>query len=117
MSMDQVKTELARFTQSVKKNNQLDAASLADARKSAGFSIPIKHVIYVIKENRTFDQILRRSGEGPDGQNLPLFRREIHPNQHRLARQFGIYDNFSRQCGGQLQRHTWSTAGNQQRME
>ena len=84
--------------------------SLAAAGKSLDFN-PIKHVIYVIKENRTYDQILGDLEKGQGGQDLPLFRREIHPQPARLARQFGIYDNFFVSAEVSFNGHTWSTAG------
>ncbi|HZR30006.1 MAG TPA: beta-propeller fold lactonase family protein, partial [Terriglobales bacterium] len=55
---------------------------------------PIHHVIYIIKENRTFDQILGDIGAGDADPSLVMYGQEITPNLHKLARQFGVLDNF-----------------------
>src|SRR5260370_15880688 len=55
---------------------------------------PIHHVIYIIKENRTFDQILGDLGAGDADPSLTMYGEEITPNEHKLARQFGVLDNF-----------------------
>lgn len=67
----------------------------------------LKHVIYIIKENRTYDQIF---GDIPEGNGEPKFvhfGEEITPNQHALARQFTLFDNFY--CSGVLSidGHSW----------
>ncbi|HWR13561.1 MAG TPA: bifunctional YncE family protein/alkaline phosphatase family protein [Terriglobales bacterium] len=71
---------------------------------------PIKHVIYVIKENRTYDQILGDLGVGKGDPSLTMYGEDITPNQHALARQFGVLDNFyvSGEISGNG--HVWSTA-------
>jgi hypothetical protein len=55
---------------------------------------PIKHVFYVIRENRSYDQILGDLGSGNGDPNLCLFGEEITPNAHALAREFVLLDNF-----------------------
>jgi DNA-binding beta-propeller fold protein YncE len=71
---------------------------------------PIKHVIYVIKENRTYDQILGDLKVGEGDPSLTLYGEDITPNEHKLARQFGVLDNFY--CSGEVSGdgHQWSTA-------
>ncbi len=71
---------------------------------------PIQHVLYVIKENRTYDQVLGDLGVGDGDRSLTLYGEEVTPNQHRLARQFGVLDNFyvSGEVSGNG--HVWSTA-------
>lgn len=69
----------------------------------------IKHVVYIIKENRTYDQIL---GDIPEGNGNPLlciFGEEVTPNQHKLVREFVLLDNTY--CSGILSAdgHQWST--------
>ena len=69
---------------------------------------PIKHVIYVIKENRTYDQVL---GDlpGADGDpKLALFDRSVTPNEHALARRFGIFDNTYADAQVSADGHNWS---------
>ena len=70
-----------------------------------------KHVIYIIKENRTYDQVL---GDMPEGKGEPKFCQfgeEVTPNQHALARQFVLLDNFY--CNGVLSAdgHQWCNEG------
>ena len=55
---------------------------------------PIKHVIYIIKENRTYDQVLGDVAEGNGDPGLCLFPEDVTPNHHRLAREFVLLDNF-----------------------
>lgn len=116
---------LARYTQQVMRNN-----GLLGPRQTQLFSgrSPIKHVIYVIKENRTYDQIfgdLEKSGDGttadgdpalaifgageaaarPDGQ-----RQDISPNHRALALRFGLLDRFFVNSEASPDGHNWSTA-------
>ena len=71
---------------------------------------PIKHVIYIIKENRTYDQVL---GDlpGADGDpGLVWFGERITPNQHAIARRFGIFDRTFADAQISADGHNWSTA-------
>jgi hypothetical protein len=75
---------------------------------------PIKHVIYIIKENRTYDQVFGdlAAGPNPKGNGDPalcMFPRKITPNHHKLAEEFVLLDNLF--CNGQVSRdgHPWST--------
>jgi YVTN family beta-propeller protein len=75
---------------------------------------PIKYVIYIIKENRTYDQVLGdlAAGEHPKGNGDPslcMFPRKVTPNHHKLAEEFVLLDNLY--CNGQVSRdgHPWST--------
>jgi DNA-binding beta-propeller fold protein YncE/phospholipase C len=72
----------------------------------------LKHVIYVIKENRTFDQLFGDYEEARSEPKLCIFPREITPNHHALADRFGILDNYY--CNGILSAdgHSWATEGN-----
>jgi YVTN family beta-propeller protein len=71
---------------------------------------PIEHVIYVIKENRTYDQILGdlRSGDGDT--SLLFFPRRVTPNHHALAERFGVFDRFFVNSEVSADGHNWSTA-------
>ncbi|HEX3430955.1 MAG TPA: bifunctional YncE family protein/alkaline phosphatase family protein [Rhizomicrobium sp.] len=85
----------ARLTRSVAANNGFAAhESDADARVMAALRQRIKHVIYIVKENRTYDQVLGDLGKGNGDPSLTLFGRAITPNQHALATQFVDLDNF-----------------------
>jgi YVTN family beta-propeller protein len=75
---------------------------------------PIKHVIYVIKENRTYDQVFGDLAAGPEPKgngdpSLCMFPRNVTPNHHKLAEEFVLLDNLY--CNGQVSRdgHPWST--------
>ncbi|MBK7405684.1 MAG: bifunctional YncE family protein/alkaline phosphatase family protein [Phycisphaerales bacterium] len=69
---------------------------------------PIKHVVYVIKENRTYDQVLGACGRGNSDPSLCIFGPEITPNQHKIAEDFVLLDNTY--CCGILSAdgHQWS---------
>jgi hypothetical protein len=76
----------------------------------AGGKNPIKHVIYVIKENRTYDQILGDLNVGDGDPSLTMYGAEITPNEHKLALQFGVLDNFYDSGEVSGDGHLWSTA-------
>lgn len=71
-----------------------------------------KHVIYVIKENRTYDQVFGDMPQGDGDPALCTFGRELSPNHHALAEQFVLLDNYY--CNGVLSAdgHSWATEGN-----
>jgi hypothetical protein len=71
---------------------------------------PIHHVIYIIKENRTYDQVLGDLGAGDGDSSLTMYGRQITPNQHQLALQFGVLDNFYDSGEVSGDGHVWSTA-------
>jgi len=81
----------------------------------AGFPGPIRHVIYIIKENRTYDQVfgdLEQGGKavGNGDRSLTMYGEAITPNQHKLALQFGVLDNFFDSGEVSGDGHVWSTA-------
>ncbi len=110
--------QLARYTATVHANNRL-AYSLAGLEKPRPDAKPIpvplrhgepslfQHVIYVIKENRTYDQVFGDIKEGNGDPNLVMFGEEVTPNHHALARQFTLFDNYY--CSGVLSAdgHQW----------
>ncbi len=71
---------------------------------------PIKHVIYVIKENRTYDQVLGSLGKGNGDPSINLFGDESAPNQRALAKQFVTLDNFYADAEVSADGWNWSTA-------
>src|SRR2546425_6917763 len=72
----------------------------------------IKHVIYIVKENRTFDQILGDLGNGSKGNpSLTQFGQKITPNHHQLARQFVTLDNFMDPGDGSMDGWSWTLQG------
>ena len=74
-----------------------------------GDASPIKHVFYVIKENRTYDQVLSDISGGNGDTTLLLFGERITPNQHALAREFVLLDNFYVDGEVSADGHNWST--------
>ena len=70
-----------------------------------------KHVVYIIKENRTYDQVLGDDARGNGDASLCIFGERITPNQHKLVRDFVLLDNTY--CNGVLSAdgHQWSTTG------
>jgi DNA-binding beta-propeller fold protein YncE len=76
-----------------------------------GGKTPIRYVIYIIKENRTYDQVLGDMPEGNGDPHLCLFPERVTPNVHQIARQFTLYDNFYANAEVSASGHEWSTAG------
>jgi YVTN family beta-propeller protein len=111
-------SQLERYTAEVHANNRL-AYSLAGLEKPRPDAKPtpvpmrhgepsvFKHVIYVIKENRTYDQVFGDMKEGNGDPNLVLFGEDVTPNHHALAREFTLFDNSY--CSGVLSAdgHSW----------
>jgi YVTN family beta-propeller protein len=71
---------------------------------------PFKQVVYIIKENRTYDQVLGDMPEGDGDPGLVFFGREVSPNHHALAERFGLFDRFFANAEVSSQGHMWSTA-------
>src|SRR4051812_7638034 len=76
-----------------------------------GNSSPIKHVFYIIKENRTYDQVLGDIKEGNGDSSLVLFGEKVTPNLHALAREFVLLDNFYVNAEVSADGHNWSMGG------
>ncbi len=100
--------KLPELTKIVENDNLLNSGP--GAMQFAGGKNPIKHVIYVIKENRTYDQILGDLKVGNGDASLTLYGEDITPNEHKLARQFGVLDNFYDSGEVSGDGHQWSTA-------
>ena len=98
-------TALARYTTRVARANGWSAA----ARTAASYP-PIEHVIYIIKENRTYDQVLGDLSAGDGDTSLVFFPRAISPNHHALAERFGIFDRFFVNAEVSADGHNWSMA-------
>ena len=71
-------------------------------------SSPVKYVFYIVKENRTYDQVLGDIPEGNGDTSLVLFGNRITPNQHALANQFVLLDNFYVDGEVSADGHNWS---------
>jgi phospholipase C len=73
--------------------------------------LPIHHVFYIIKENRTYDQVLGDLGRGNGDSKLTLFGRNVTPNHHRLAEEFVTLDNFYANGEISVLGHSFTTSG------
>lgn len=109
--------QLAAYTDQVYRNCPYSDKLLTvvpSPRKTAiptevGGKSPIKHVIYIIKENRTYDQVLSDLPRGNRDPSLLMFGEEVTPNHHKLATEFVLLDNLY--CNGHVSAdgHPWST--------
>jgi YVTN family beta-propeller protein len=103
---------LARTTEIVARNNHFDARQdERDRNTMSALHARIKHVIYIIKENRTYDQILGDLGKGNGDPKLTMFGEKITPNFHRIARNFVDLDNFYDSGEVSGDGWPWSTSG------
>lgn len=99
---------LAKLSDEVVDSNRMRTPM--EAINFRGGQNPIRHVIYIIKENRTYDQILGDLKPGDGDPSLVMYGEEITPNEHKLARQFGILDNFYDSGEVSGDGHVWSMA-------
>ncbi len=110
--------ELAQYTEQVRQNNRINLSlvGLLPPRPDAkprpiperhGEPSVFEHVLYIIKENRTYDQVFGDIKEGRGEPSLVIYGEDVTPNQHALARTFTLFDNFY--CSGVLSAdgHTW----------
>jgi YVTN family beta-propeller protein len=117
---------LAQYTQQTLRNNGL--MDRADTKLFKSGTSPIKHVIYIIKENRTYDQVfgdIAKAGNGQTADGDPELSilgvadaasrpagdaQQITPNHHALALRFGLLDRFFVNAEASADGHNWSTA-------
>jgi YVTN family beta-propeller protein len=78
--------------------------------RRVGDASPIKHVFYIIRENRTYDQVFGDLERGNNDPTLCLFGGDVTPNAHALAREFGVLDNFYVDAEVSYDGHEFSTA-------
>jgi YVTN family beta-propeller protein len=76
--------------------------------EKVGNPSPIKHVFYIIKENRTYDQVLGDMPEGNGDPSLVLFGEKVSPNHHAIAREFVLLDNFYVNGEVSADGHNWT---------
>lgn len=105
--------QLQKATEQVKNNNRAATAGVGTVVPAQpGGSTPIKHVIYVVKENRTYDQVLGSIGKGNGEPSLNLFGDDSAPNTRALARQFTTIDNFYADAEVSANGWNWVTQAN-----
>ncbi|MFN0102786.1 MAG: bifunctional YncE family protein/alkaline phosphatase family protein [Bryobacteraceae bacterium] len=113
--------QLASWTTAVAENNHMAGVAAPVAPSSIPVPLParsgdpskIEHVVYVIKENRTYDQVFGDIGKGNSELSLVMFGRDVTPNQHKLAEQFVLLDNFYATGGNSADGHQWATQANE----
>lgn len=109
-------TQLANFSKAVYKNTPYTKVKELQTEGEAGNPIPmkvgdkspIKHVFYIIKENRTYDQVLSDVKGGNGDTSLLLFGDHVTPNQHKIARDYVLLDNFYVDAEVSADGHNWS---------
>ena len=106
-------TELKSLTEQVAENNFYgNKASLRDQLTMRFLRRQIKHVVYIVKENRTYDQILGDLNNGANGDpSLTQFGKLLTPNLHRLASNFVTLDNFMDPGDGSMDGWSWALQG------
>jgi DNA-binding beta-propeller fold protein YncE len=108
LSLSDIDKNLLAYREQVFKDN----LTFSDGGKIVftGGNNPIRHIIYVLKENRTYDQILGDLPAGDGDPSLTMYGADITPNEHKLALQFGVLDNFYDSGEVSGDGHIWSTA-------
>jgi len=119
--------ELAAYTTSVARNDRLTlvgrgvAASVAPRRGVPARAVPerpgepslIDRVVFIIKENRTYDQIFGDMGRGASDSSLVIYGRDVTPNAHALADRYVLLDHFFASGGNSADGHQWLTQANE----
>lgn len=116
------KQKLSEYTNQVRSQNFINKLSqwTLPARPNAvPVAVPerlgepslFKHVVYIIKENKTYDQVLGDLAAGNGDSSLCVFGKRITPNMHALTRQFGLMDNFYASGKSSAEGHQWTDAG------
>jgi YVTN family beta-propeller protein len=114
-----LRQQLAGYTKQVRENTPYNDSLLAEARpaktasvipREVGARSPIEHIIYIIKENRTYDQVLGDLPKGNGDPRLAIFGSRVTPNHHAIAQQFVTLDNLY--CDGEVSvdGHSWSNS-------
>jgi len=115
------KKELKSYTERVETANQqfrLDLTAKLPRKKVEAVPVPervgepsvIKHILYVIKENRTYDQVLGDVKKGNGDSTLTVYGRKVTPNTHQLTNQYLLLDNFNASGKCSAEGHQWTDA-------
>lgn len=123
--------DLVNYTAAVAENNRMpfppgglgpaDPAAARDPSKLKPAAVPltpsdpslIEHVVYIVKENRTYDQVFGDLPAGNGDSSLVLFGEDVTPNHRRLATEFVLLDNFYATGGNSGDGHQWVTQANE----
>jgi len=100
--------ENSPYKDALLENSQVAGDTVVPAK--VGQKSPIEHVLYIMKENRTYDQVFGDLKQGNGDPSLVLFGRDVTPNQHALAEQFVLLDNLY--CSGEVSEdgQPWTTS-------
>ena len=112
-SLAAVDTNAAEKHLSQLSSEVLESNRMRAAQQQVAFCVganPIRHIIYIIKENRSYDQVFGDLKAGDGDSSLTMYGEAITPNEHKLATQFGILDNFYDSGEVSGDGHVWSTA-------
>ncbi|RPJ70996.1 MAG: hypothetical protein EHM24_13765, partial [Acidobacteria bacterium] len=101
--------ELVRYTDATRLA-PADAPKASPIPGTVGQPSPIKHVFYIIRENRTYDQVLGDVPQGNGDPTLTLFGEDVTPNAHALVNEFVLFDNFYVDAEVSMDGHAYSTA-------
>ena len=121
--------ELAAYSTAVAQNNRLTPAGATGSITASlaprpnvgprpiperpGEPTPIRHVVFIIRENRTYDQILGDLGRGAGDPSLTIYGRDVTPNAHALSERFVTLDHFFASGGNSADGHQWLTQANE----
>lgn len=101
--------DLAATSRRVARANGWDSLASLRTGAGAGKYPPFEHVIYIIKENRTYDQVFGDLRQADGDTSLLFFGRSVSPNHHALAERFGIFDRFFVNAEVSADGHNWTT--------
>lgn len=115
------KNTLAAYTKRVEAANMLYRTKITQLLPRKGVApkpVPdrigepsvFKHVVYIIKENKTYDQVLGDVAGGNGMKSLCIFGNEVTPNQHKLAKDFMLLDNYYASGKSSAEGHSWTSA-------
>ncbi|MDZ4797244.1 MAG: alkaline phosphatase family protein, partial [Bryobacteraceae bacterium] len=119
IGLGNLRSDIKAWTKQVYENTPYKDEFLARAKAPGGESIvprdvgvgsPIKHVIYIIRENRTYDQVMGDMPKGNGDPRIAIFGKNVTPNGHAIADQYVLFDNLY--CDGEVSvdGHSWSNS-------
>ncbi|MGH9628676.1 MAG: bifunctional YncE family protein/alkaline phosphatase family protein, partial [Bryobacteraceae bacterium] len=115
------RNQLASYTTAVAENNRMSLTAEKQTPSETPVAIParsgdpslIEHVVYIIKENRTYDQLFGDLQKGNGEPSFVMFGEDVTPNHRKLADQFVLLDNFFATGGNSGDGHQWVTQANE----
>lgn len=119
LALADLKSRIKAWTAQVHENTPYRDEFLTQAKapttpsvvpRDVGAGSPIQHIIYILKENRTYDQVFGDLKQGNGDPRLAIFGRNVTPNHHAMAEQFTLFDNLY--CDGEVSvdGHSWSNS-------